>query len=219
MSRTATELLESTTARLAPDPRANPFVPLIARGAAAREILAALALEQQWVIPADRRAFAHLAQRSGNSAAAGFFEMLAEGETLAGQRLASFATACGVDEERARAYDPLAGCQAYPAYISWLALNAAPANAVLAITANFSAWGGYCATISVALRTHYGFEADDCAFFDFFAEPSSELERKAAAAVQEGLDAGSVNEDLAQRYGRLLQHYELLFWTTLHSVQ
>ncbi|WP_420718465.1 hypothetical protein [Streptomyces sp. H51] len=78
--RTATELLETTIAQLAPDPRANPLVPLIERGAAPRETLAALALEQGWVIPADRRAFLHLARRAvDRPETAAFFTTLAEG--------------------------------------------------------------------------------------------------------------------------------------------
>ena len=215
MTRTATELLETAARTLAPDPHANPLVPLIARGEASRDVLATLALEQRWVIPADRTAFLHLAQRTDEPDVAAFFELLAEGETLAGQRLESFAAACGVDEARFRAYDPLPGCQAYPACIAWLALNASPADAVVAITANFSAWGGYCATIAESLRTHYGFKPDDCAFFDFFAEPSPELDRKATAAVQASLDRRGIDEEQAYRYGHLLQSYESLFWTTL----
>ncbi|MCX5419094.1 transcriptional regulator [Streptomyces sp. NBC_00078] len=216
MTRTATELLETTTATLAPDPHANALVPLIARGEASRDTLVTLALEQRWVIPADRRAFLHLAQRATEEPeAAAFFEMLAEGEALAGERLEPFAAACGIDEARTRAYEPLPGCQAYPSYVAWLALNASPTDTVLAITANFSAWGGYCATIAQALRTHYGFKGDECAFFDFFAEPSPELDRKATAAVQAGLDAGFLDEERAHGHGRLLQSYEALFWSTL----
>jgi hypothetical protein len=216
MTHTATELLETTTAKLAPDPQANPLVPLIARGEASRDTLATLALEQRWVIPADRAAFLHLAQRATEEPeAAAFFEMLADGEALAGRHLQPFATACGVDEARTSAYEPLPGCQAYPSYVAWLALNASPTDAVLAITANFAAWGGYCTRIAEALRVHYGFKGDDCAFFDFFAEPAPELDQRATAAVQAGLDAGFLNEELAHSYGRLLQSYEALFWATL----
>lgn len=216
MTRTATELLETTTALLAPDPQANALVPLIARGEASRDTLATLALEQRRVIPADRRAFLHLAQRvTGEPEAAAFFEMLAEGEALAGERLEPFAAACGVGEARTRAYEPLPGCQAYPSYVAWLALNASPTDTVLAITANFSAWGGYCATIAEALRTHYGFKDNDCAFFDFFAQPSPELDRRATAAVRAGLDGGFLSEERAHAYGRLLQGYEATFWATL----
>ncbi|WP_324618035.1 hypothetical protein [Streptomyces dysideae] len=39
--------------------------------------------------------------------------MLAEGETLAGQRLEAFAKACGVTQPRAERYEPLPGCQTY----------------------------------------------------------------------------------------------------------
>jgi hypothetical protein len=215
MTRTATELLENAVRTLAPDPAANPLVPLIARGEASRDALATLALEQHRVIPADRTAFLHLAQRTDEPAIAAFFDLLAEGETAAGRLLESFAAACGIDASRTRAYDPLPGCQAYPSFVAWLALNASPADAAVAITANFSAWGGYCATIAEALRTHYGFKSEDCAFFDFFAEPSPELDLKATAAVRAGLEAGAVNEEQAYRYGRLLQSYEALFWTTL----
>ncbi|MFD5847532.1 thiaminase II/PqqC family protein [Streptomyces chartreusis] len=191
----------------------NPLVPLIARGEAGLGTLAALALEQSRVIPADRLAFLHLAQRAMSDApeSADFFTFLAEGEVLAGERLGAFAAACGVTEAQSAAYEPLPGCQGYPAYVAWLALNAAPAEAGFALTANFAAWGGYCATIAEALRTRYGFTDEACAFFDFFAEPSPELDRLARAA----LDAGDLNEARAQRYARLLQSYEDQFWSTL----
>lgn len=217
MTQTARDLLTTTTAELAPDPQSNPLVPRIARGEAPSSTLAALALEQSWVIPADRRAFLHLAERSlaTDPEAAAFFRTLAEGEALAEERLSSFARACGVTETRTAAYEPLPGCQAYPAYVAWLALNASPADVVLALTANFSAWGGYCTTIAEALRAHYGFTQEACAFFDFFAEPSAELDEMATAAVQAALDAGRLDEKRAHEHGRLLQVYEASFWSTL----
>jgi hypothetical protein len=216
MTHSARDLLRTTTAALAPDPEANPLVPRIAAGTASRATLAALALEQTWVIPADRGAFEHLAVRSAAAEpeAAAFFTTLAQGEALAGERLVAFVRACGAQEA---SYEPLPGCQAYPAYVAWLALNAAPADAVLALTANFSAWGGYCATIATALREHYGFTDEACAFFDFFAEPSPGLDRLATAAVEAALDAGRLDERRAHTYGRLLQTYEASFWSALDA--
>ncbi|WP_030214425.1 transcriptional regulator [Streptomyces sp. NRRL WC-3626] len=214
MTRTARDLLETATGELAPDPRSNPLVPLIARGEADPTVLTTLALEQRWVIPADRRAFLHLAKRSDPEPAA-FFTALAEGETLAAEHLRTFAAACGVNETRANAYTPLPGCQSYPAYVAWLALNAEPADAVLALTVNFSAWGGYCATIAKALRTHYGFTDESCAFFDFFAEPAPDLDEAAMKAVRTALEEGRLDENRARRQARLLQAYEAAFWTTL----
>ncbi|MFD9438110.1 transcriptional regulator [Streptomyces sp. NPDC060006] len=221
MTRTARELLESTTAELAPDSHANRLLPLIARGAARPDTLAALALEQRHVIAADLRAFRHLAARpAGEGLSAGpecaaFFGMLAEGEELARDRLGAFAAACGVDPAREAAYEPLADCQTYPAYVAWLALNGSPAEVVLALSANFAAWGGYCATIAEALRRHYGFDDEACGFFDLFAEPSAELDRRALAAVAAGLGTGRLNEHEAHRHGRLLQTYETRFWHAL----
>ncbi|MFJ4276449.1 transcriptional regulator [Streptomyces massasporeus] len=220
MTHQARALLETTTATLAPDPQANPLVPRIADGTAPLTTLAALALEQTWVIPADRRAFEFLAARgeATDPRAAAFFTALAEGEALAGERLTAFTRACGVDEPGETSYEPLPGCQAYPGYVAWLALNASPADAVLALTANFSAWGGYCARIANALRERYGFTDEACAFFDFFAQPAPELDRLAVAAVQEALDTGRLDEERAHTYGRLLQTYEAMFWNALTRV-
>ncbi|MEU0970563.1 transcriptional regulator [Streptomyces sp. NPDC005917] len=216
MPGTAAEMLRTTRSELAPDPNANPWVPLVAGGRASLETLAALALEQHHVIPADRRAFVHLAQRATEEpAAAGFFTMLAEGEELAAERLGAFAEACEVDESHVQAYEPLPGCQAYPAYISWLALNATPTDAVVAITANFATWGTYCARIAEGLRSHYGFTDEACAFFDFFAEPAPALDRQAEAAVEAGLNSARLDEKRVYTYGRLLQAYEEMFWTSL----
>ncbi|MFS8200149.1 transcriptional regulator [Streptomyces sp. CWNU-52B] len=224
MTSTARELLENTTGSLAPEPHANRLLPLIERGAAHRGTLAHLALEQRHVIAADLRAFLHLAERSaadGQPAGpecAAFFTMLAEGEALAQDRLGAYAAACGVDAAREAAYEPLADCQAYPAYVAWLALNGSPAETVLALTANFAAWGGYCATIAGALRRHYGLDDAACAFFDFFAEPSAELDRKALAAVETALDTDSLDETRAHHHGRLLATYESAFWQALYEL-
>ncbi|MGW7236405.1 thiaminase II/PqqC family protein [Streptomyces sp. NPDC054804] len=192
------------------------MVPLVASGRASLETLAALALEQHHVIPADQRAFVHLAQRAAEEpGAAGFSTMLAEGEELAAERLGAFTEACEVDERRRQAYEPLPGCQAHPAYISWLALNATPTDAVLAITANFATWGTYCARIAEGLRAHYGFTDQACAFFGFFATPSPTLDQQAEAAVEAGVNTGRLDEKRVYVYGRLLQAYEQMFWTSL----
>ncbi|WP_327405722.1 hypothetical protein [Streptomyces sp. NBC_01288] len=103
------------------------------------------------------------------------------------------------------------GCQSYPAYVAWLALNANPTDVVLALTSNFAEWGGYCSTIASALREDYAFTDEACGFFDFFAEPAPELDEKAAAAMR----AGQVDDELVRRYSRLLKYYEASFWNTL----
>jgi hypothetical protein len=214
MTASARELLESARQQLAPGEHENRLVPLIAQGAASRESLAALAAEQHRIITSDWRSFLVLASRSTDPAAGGFFLELAQGEVLALEKVGQFAVACGLGEQALRDYEPRAGCQAYPSYLAWLALNGEPSDVVLAVVANFSAWGSYCATVAQALRIHYGFDDAGCAFFDFFAAPPPAGDEPALAVVQAGLDAGR-GTDQALEYGRLLQSYELMFWNTL----
>ncbi|WP_369696842.1 transcriptional regulator [Streptomyces sp. XD-27] len=156
-----------------------------------------------------------MAQRAApQPAVAAFFAALAENETVALDRLAALTAACGLDESAIETYEPRAGCQAYPSYVARLALLAEPADTVIALAVNFAAWGGYCATVSRALRRHYGFDDRACGFFDLFAEPAPDARERTLAAVQAGLDAGRVT-GAARRYGRLVQAYELMFWNTL----
>ncbi|WP_344361673.1 transcriptional regulator [Streptomyces gobitricini] len=216
MTQQAQELLEATAQALAPRQDANRLVAAIADGTAGRIAIGTLALEQRHIVASDRRSFLHLAARAApRPHGTGLFTTLAEGEALALDRLGALLNGCGLDEVTAEAYEPMAGCQAYPAYVAWLALNGDPANVAIALYANFAAWGGYCATIAGALRTRYGFTDEACGFFDFFALPAPALMDQAVAAAQEGLDGGHVTMPTALRYGRLLQSYESMFWDTL----
>lgn len=210
----AADLLDRARQELAHGEGENRLVPLIATGQAPVRVLAALAAEQHRIIASDWRSFLALAARAASPADGEFFITLAGGETLVLPKLAAFAAACGLDGPALEAYQPLAGCQAYPAYLAWLALNGQPTDVVLALTVNFAAWGSYCGTVATALRKHYGFDDGACEFFDFFAAPAPEMERQALATVQSGLDAG-LHTPAAFGYGRLLQSYELMFWNTL----
>ena len=142
-------------------------------------------------------------QRFPQPPAGDFFRDLAAGEEEALRLLARFGTAVGLDA----GYEPLAGCQAYPAYVAWLALNGSPADMALAFLANLESWGRSCARMRDALRPLYG--ADAVAFFDFFAEPPTGFEERALALTATGDPAS------ARRAARLLQAYELLYWNTL----
>ncbi|HEY1574194.1 MAG TPA: transcriptional regulator [Pseudonocardiaceae bacterium] len=215
MSDPARELLADARAALAPAEKDNRLVPLIASGAAPRSVFATIAAEERRIVPSDWRSFLTLAARCAEPNARELFTGLATGESLALGRLAALADATGQDTQSLRAYQPLAGCQAYPAYLAWLALFGEPADVVVALIANFAAWGDYCATIATAMREHYGFDDDACGFFDFFATPTPELEEQAVAALRAGMAAGRQNREEAMTYGRLFQSYELMFWNTI----
>jgi hypothetical protein len=199
MTGSAQDLLDTIRRELAPEEGDNRFIPLVAQGDAPVSAIGALAAEELRIVSSDWRSFLALAARAPEPAARGFFSSLA---------------AAGLSEADLRSYRPKPGCQAYSSFVAWLALNAEPAAAVLAMLINFDAWGSYCGTLGQALRKHYGFADEACAFFDFFATPVPELEEQALAAVQAGLDAG-VPLAGARDHGRLLMGYELMFWNSL----
>ncbi|WP_020670777.1 hypothetical protein [Amycolatopsis nigrescens] len=214
MTGSARELLSEVQEELAPQEDGNRLVSLIASGAASRSVFGLIAAEEHRIVPSDWRSFLHLAARSEERGAREFFAGLAAGEGEALNRLSTLATATGMDDVQLRAYEPLSGCQAYPSFLAWMALNGEPADVLVALTANFAAWGSYCATIAGAMREHYGFDDDACGFFDFFATPVPGADEQAVAAVQAGIEAGRLTAE-ARRYARLFQDYELLFWNTL----
>jgi TENA/THI-4/PQQC family len=210
----AADLLDKAGKALAHGTEENRLVPLIASGKAPVPVLGALAAEQHRIINSDWRSFLALAARAAGPAEGAFFTNLAAGESTVLPKLAAFAAECRMDQAALEAYRPLAGCQAYPSYVAWLALNAEPTDVVLALTVNFAAWGSYCRTIAAALREHYRFPDPACAFFDFFAQPAPELLQHALTTLQSGLDSGR-HTPAALEYARLLQAYELMFWNTL----
>jgi hypothetical protein len=214
---TAVRLLAELREEFLPAAEDNRLVPAVAQGKAPLAAIGALAAEQHRIVPSDQRSFLFLAARSAGSPAGEFFAGLAGGETVARAALPALAAACGLDDAAARAYRPMPGCQAYPAYVAWLSLNGDPADVLLALVANFTAFGQYCATLARALREHYGLPDEACAFFDLFAAAPEEEDPNVLAAVQAMLDAGRPL-DTAREHARLLQSYELMFWNTLAEV-
>ncbi len=213
MSSSARDMLDRLCADLAIDERENRLVPLIAAGTAPLGVIGAFAAEEHHVVGSDRRSFLFLAARSAGPVA-DFYIRLGQGESLALARLSALAEAAGMDEAELRGYRPLAGCQAYPAYLAWLALNGDPVEVAIALAANLATWRGYCATVGQARRNEYGFDDDACAFFDLFAEPEPDADDVVLAVIDAALDEGRTLPHV-DRYGGLLRSYELMFWNTL----
>lgn len=211
----ARALLESVRAELAPAESENRLVPLVERGEAPPSVFGVIAAEESHIVRSDWRSMHLLASRCTELTAREFFAGLAQGEALALGKLPALAAAGGLDENALREYEPMPGCQAYPSYFSWLAVNGEPGDVIVGVVANFAAWGDYCARIAAAMREKYNLDDEACAFFDFFATPAPEVTDQAVAAVQAALDANHVDERLARRYGRLFQAYELMFWNTI----
>jgi thiaminase len=200
-------VIEELRAELAPVGAAihdHRYVATVEAGAVPDEALAAFAAEQRLIVASDQRSFAHLAARFPEPPAGGFFLEMARGEGEALARLERFAASVGPV-----AHEPLPGCQAYAAYVSWLALNGGRADVALAFLVNLEAWGDACRRLAAALRARH-----DVSFFEFFAEPPPGFADRALAVVEQGLAVGESRAQ-ARRAARFLQAYELLYWDTL----
>jgi hypothetical protein len=204
----ARELLEDLRRELSPVEQAIRAHRYLA-APPAEESLRAFAGEQYTILASDRRSFAHLAARFPEPPAGDFFLGLAQGEGEALARLLELAVSLGIDESALIGYEPQPSCQAYTAFVAWLALNGSRAELALAFLANLSAWGENCRRLADLLRDRY-----DSSFFDFFAQPAPGFEERALAVADRGLAAGD-SPARARRAARLLQAYELLFWDTL----
>lgn len=214
MNHPILDQIQDLRARLAPGDSAPALVTALADGTAPRSALAELAAQQHRIIRSDRRSLLLLAGRCADRPVSAWFAALAEGESAALRTLPALGAAAGLDRDALDSRPPLPGCQAYPHFLAWLALNSEPEAATTALVANFAAWGGYCASIAQSLRRRYGFSEEACAFFDFFAQPAAELEQQAAEALgPDQLEEPTLAA--AREYGLLLQAYEHLFWDTL----
>jgi hypothetical protein len=218
MTDSARELPIEVQGELASQEEQNRLVALIADGKAPRSVFRYIAAEEHRIVPSDWRSFLQLAARSEEHGARDFFAGLAQGAATALGKLAALNDAVGLDDKALRGYQPLAGYQAYPLFMAWMAVNGEPADVVVALNANFAAFGGYCATIARAMREHYGFNDDACGFFDFFATPPPGADEQAVALVQAGIDSGRASGE-ARTYARLFQSYELVFWNTIADQQ
>ena len=174
-----------------------------------RESLCAFVGEQYTILRSDRRSFAQLAARFSEPPAGDLFIGLAQGEGEALTRLLTLAGSLDLQEPSLATYEPQPGCQAYSAFVAWLALNGSRADLAVALLANLAAWGENCRRLAALLG-----DRCDTSFFEFFAEPASGFEELAVAVADEGLAAGDP-PGRAKRAARLLQAYELLFWDTL----
>jgi thiaminase len=213
----AADLLAETRSELAQIEQAihvHPFLDALAGGRAGRNNLTALAGEQWTIIASDRRAFGLLASRFPRGLAGDFFLSMAQGEGEALSLLRGYAAWAGLDEAALERYEPRPGCQAYTAFVSWLALNGGRADVALAFVANLAAWGENCGRVGRALREAYDAGEEHTAFFDFFASPPEGFEQQALAVIDEGL-VGGESPLRAKRAARLLQAYELMFWDAL----
>lgn len=195
---------------------AHPYLSAVEEGRINREKLRLFAGEQYHIINSDLRSVAMLVSRQGDAPNRDFFLGALQGEAAARDALLAFAKALEMSEDDLRAYEPKPGCQAYPAYVAWLAAYGSAADFAAAFLANLPAWGSSCARMSAALKGKYGLSSEAVAFFDLFAAPAPEFESDSLRVIQAGLDR-DVDPRGVARAARLIQAYELMYWDTLYE--
>jgi purine-cytosine permease-like protein len=208
------DYLEAIRRDIASVATGNAYLDLISAGAVPRDRLSDFAAEQAQARVSDRRSFLYLAARSPDPVGPLFAEF-ADAERHALDLLTIFSQAVGTPAESAAA--PLrAGCRAYPAFVAWLALNAEPSDAAIALVACRPTWSASLAGIGRALREQpsYRFNERACAFFDLMAAPDSHAEEQLLGLLKRHSDAGQPPVR-ATGYARLLASYQAMFWSAL----
>lgn len=211
-------LVDEIRAKLAPVTQKvaqHPYVIALEEGLIERGNLRVIAGEQYTIISSDLRSIAGLVGRHGHLPSRKYLLELLQGEATAGDALLSFAKALDMCEQDLRAYEPIAECQAYPAYVSWLASYGSDAAFAAAFLVNLPAWGANCRRISKALQVRYLLPNEAVAFFEGFAASPPTFEEESLAVIQTGLDRGAEPADI-RRAARMLQSFELLYWDALH---
>ena len=195
---------------------AHPYLVAVEAGHVAREQLQRFAGEQYTIIASDLRSFALLLHRFAHLPSRDYLLGLLQGEAAAQEALLAFAQALAMREDDLKVYEPLPGCQAYPAYVAWLALYGSPAAVAAALLANLPAWGTACARLSAAFQAQYHLPPAAVRFFDLFATPAPEFEADSLRIMQDDLDRGA-DPRAVMRAARLIQAYEGMFWDALDA--
>ncbi len=215
----ARQLIAETRAQLKPVEDkllAHPYLAAAEAGRIPGDKLRLFAGEQYYIINSDLRSIALVVNRHAHLPSRNYLLGALQGEAGAREALLAFAQALEMSEDDLRAYDPLPGCQAYPAYVAWLALYGSDADFAAAFLVNLVAWGSACGRMSAALKAKYGLVPADVAFFDLFAQPAPEFEADSLRVIQDGLDRG-VDARAVARAARLIQAYELMYWDSLYE--
>lgn len=213
MQSSSARLLEEVRAEL-PHLASNRFVEAIKTGSLPAQSVADFACEEYYVGEADRRSFSTLAARFPQAPVADFFLWLACSETPVRDGVLRLGAEFDLDEAAMQKYEPKAGCQAYPAYLSLLTLGGSQGDVVLALAANMGAFNEACAAIGPALIENYGVSPAAVEFLAPFGEPNPEFDALVSGALDATFPTGTT-AGRERTAARLLQTYEFQFWNTL----
>ncbi|WP_445355927.1 hypothetical protein ACJJI5_07675 [Microbulbifer sp. EKSA008] len=181
--------------------------------------LQAFAMEQRLINLSDLRSNALSLHRFGGlpgHSTRAFFTRITTAEIQANTLLPNLIQALGISPEQIAQYQPLAGAQAYPAYTTWLANYATPAEIAAALLINFQSFGKNAERVAKALKQNKRFTNEQLSFLMTFSQLPEGFREQAIDIIARGLASGVRENDIAIRV-RLIQAYEREFWRAFET--
>jgi pyrroloquinoline quinone (PQQ) biosynthesis protein C len=192
-----------------------PYLPALERGEVSLENLKAFAGEQYHISKSDLRSAAQMVARYGGTPSGDFFQSVVDSETIVRGLLLDFARALGMTEADLKNYEPRPLAQTYPHYVTWLSVNGTDSDMAAAFLVNFPVFGENVGRMGAALRAQYGFTAEQTAYFEFLSFLPDSFKEDALDTIAAGIRRGDARRREIRRSVRLLQAYELDFWTAV----
>lgn len=192
-----------------------PYLPALESGDVSLENLKAFVGEEYYIGKSDLRSAAQMVARYGGTPSGKFFKDVVDSETIVNGLLLDFAHALGMTEADLRNYEPRPQAQTYPHYVTWLSVNGTDSDMAAAFLVNFPVFGENVGRMGAALREQYGFTAAQTAYFEFLSFLPDSFKEDALDVIAAGIRRGDARRREIRRSVRLLQAYELDFWTAV----
>lgn len=192
-----------------------PYMTALENGDVSRENLKKFVGEQYHIATSDLRSAALMVARYGGTPSGDFFKGVVDSETIVRGLLLDFAKALGMTEADLQNYEPRPLAQTYPHFVTWMSVNGTDADMAASFVVNFPVFGENVGRMGAALREQYGFTAEQTAYFDFLSFLPPSFETDGLEVIAAGLRRGDANRRSIRRSVRLLQAYELDFWTAV----
>jgi thiaminase len=213
----ARRIVEELRVELAPvenQIRNVPYMTALENGQVSRENLKKFACEQYHIATSDLRSAAQMVARYGGTPSGDFFKGIVDSETIVRGLLLDFARALGLNERALKNCEPRPLAQTYPHFVTWLSVNGTDADMAAAFLVNFPVFGENVGRMGAALRNRYGFTERQTAYFEFLSFLPQSFKDDAMKTIAAGLRKGAEEREI-KRAARLLQAYELDFWTSV----
>jgi thiaminase len=192
-----------------------PYLTALENGEVSRENLKKFAGEQYHIATSDLQSAAQMVARYGGTPSGDFFKGIVDSETIVRGLLLDFAAALGLTEADLKNYEPRPLAQTYPHYVTWLSVHGTDSDMATAFLVNFPVFGENVGRMGAALRDQYGFTAEQTAYFEFLSFLPASFQTDALEVIAAGLRRGDARRREIRRSARLLQAYELDFWTAV----